>query len=308
MPYKMNKLKSSIAKLATWAKLWLAWLALYGTLNGWKAEAQWYEKIPQFKKAPSWLYLGSWYHSSRIENIDVKTAEVLYWEYGIAFIKDKDKVCRYEISRKYNPNNVDTLEWVDTTTFKVLYDDLACDKNKIYDFTPDKRFQSWDVKTIGKIDASNGYMLFVVDKNNVFYRWRTKLEWAVPASFKVINGAYCKDENNVRYVSCFWWWADVKKLEWIKPKDAKALPGEGNERKITDGKNIFDWWKKLEGVVAEGFKEVGDAYKDIDNVWIQSKKIEWADAESFKEVNGDPLYKYEDKNNYYDEQGKPYKK
>jgi hypothetical protein len=30
----------------------------------------------------------------------------------------------------------------------------------------------------------------------------------------------------------------------------------------------------LEGVVAEGFKEVGDAYKDIDNVWIQSKKIE----------------------------------
>lgn len=290
-------------------------LPLLGVLHSEGVEWQKHESRPYISYKASGLYVVAPDGDvSRIENLDAKTGQVLYRNgFTTAYLKDKDKVCTYQFKgNKYNPSLVDTLKWADLATFKVADPYFAFDKNHIYDSHKTKfpyDLATLDINRYPDGESYTDHLFFLMDKNIVVVKGRKQLEWADPATFKVINSNYCKDKNHVRYLSFWWGGCDVKKIDWIDAgttdrMDLMDFPTgrDTTTNELIDAK-LYNIWMQREtdwlnsGMITDG--------KDV---WIYGIKVNVSDVATFVSFDWDPLYKYEDKNFYYDGKFKKYPK
>lgn len=203
---------------------------------------------------------------------DLKTLKVKrYGKKDILILTDKNGVY-------YQGRDEIKIEWADPETFAMIpwtkNESHFYDKNFIYFGSTRLCKNTWDkVQIIGDDIITDWISIFLRDK---------KIEWADLTTFEIDWNLF-KDKSHV-------WTRDWAGYQWADP--------------IT-----FERVMKQEEFTGKKY-ELFSFFRDKNHVWIWAvQPIEWADPKTFKELDmGDPLYKYEDINAYYDQEWKKYPK
>ena len=336
---KEKKVKSShkIAKGSFIYKLALvALLSLYGISNPKSVQAQQINRgvgkkevtdnpSSHIKILPSWVYFQFDLRlpgSTPLVWIDKKSCKLVYLWANSSFIEDENGVYKVlsteDKNRPKNPDIKDeekwphnykatggnwyviiSLLWTDKTSFHVVNEDFAFDKNTLYyiDIWQDvdentgepilsknsvEKPIAFDAPTLKKVELDKeDYNL--IDKNGVYYQGIAKFEWADPGTFALLWWSsffyYFTDKDSVYLAYDF---RDTKRLCKNTWKNVKIIW----DQILTDGISVFiGHGKKVEQANPKTFKQKWDLYMDDKHVWYMDWSVmEWANPKTLEEV------------------------
>ncbi len=211
-----------------------------------------------------------------VTSFKISTSELLWWWY----IKSDNNI--------YCQKNELVLTWVDTDTFKAIWDLFWKDKDYIY--FRNEKIEWVDRETF--VALGKGYSK---DKNSVYYEemWREfrKFVSVNPETFEVLDYWYTKDKDAIYYQTAFF---DILYLSWVNPNTFEILDSWYSR----DDGHVYYLWRLLNQANPDTFKILDNGYsKDEKNVYYEHSLLTWATSETFVVINF--MYAVDENSCYY---------